>query len=297
MAKNQKSYFLYLENVHKAYGNKLVLDDIDLAVNKGEFCTLVGPSGCGKSTLFRLILGQERPTSGSVMVEGKPVGYPNPERGIVYQKYPLYPHLSVLDNVLMGPRFSAGIFESYSRRKEMRDEAMEYLKRVGLENHKDKYPHELSGGMQQRVAIVQALIMKPKILMMDEPFGALDPSTRENLQIFTLEIWEEFKMTVFFVTHDLEEAVFLGTRVLALSQYYSDGRGKDFGRGSKIMFDVALAKRANATAVKDLPEFRGLIQQIREEAFEPAHLQHVTRFNLKHPPSFQTLTDEERKDL
>lgn len=297
MTKDLKSYFLYLENIRKAYGNKVVLDDIDLAVSKGEFCTLVGPSGCGKSTLFRLILGQERPTSGSIMIEGKLVGYPSPERGIVYQKYPLYPHLSVLDNVLMGPRFSAGIFKCYRYRKEMRDEAMEYLKRVNLESHKDKYPHELSGGMQQRVAIVQALIMKPKILMMDEPFGALDPSTRENLQIFTLELWEEFKMTIFFVTHDLEEAVFLGTRVLALSQYYSDGRGKDFGRGSKIVFDVALAKRVNATAVKDLPEFRGLIQQIRQDAFDPVHLQHVTHFNLKHPDSFQTLTEEERKGL
>lgn len=289
----RRSSFLFFQDVYKSYGSKVVLDDIDLAVAKGELVTVVGPSGCGKSTLLRLALGQELPSSGQVLIDGRPCGFADRSRGIVYQKYSLFPHLNVLDNVLLGPRLSCGFFERRRRRQEFEDEAMRYLSRMGLEEHSRKFPHELSGGMRQRVAIAQSLIMKPKILLMDEPFGALDPGTRENMQIFLLELWEELGTTIFFVTHDLEEAVFLGTRIIVLSQYYIDSRGEAARRGAKIVFDHALPKEAKSTAVKTAAAFGALIQQIRQEGFDPEHLRHAGKFNLSHPHSFQTLRPEE----
>lgn len=291
----RRDSFLYFEDVYKQYGSKVVLDDIDLAVARGEIITVVGPSGCGKSTLLRLVLGQELPTRGTISLEGETVGLPDATRGIVYQKYSLYPHLSVLDNVLMGPRLSMGLWARRRRGPELLEEALFYLRKVDLETHCHKYPHELSGGMRQRVAIAQSLILKPKILLMDEPFGALDPGTRENMQLFLLELWEELRMTIFFVTHDLEEAVFLGTRILILSQYYSDDRGEgaEVNRGAKIVFDTALAREAQSTAVKSTAAFGELIEQIRQEGFDPEYLQHARDFNLTHPHSFQTLRAEE----
>jgi NitT/TauT family transport system ATP-binding protein len=288
---------LLVRDVYKAYGNKTVLDDIDFEVTVGELCTVVGPSGCGKSTLLKLILGQEPPTCGEIRIDGKPVGFPSPDRGIVYQRYSLFPHLTVLENVILGKMLSAGFFEKYRRKSEFIEEARFYLEKVRLTDHGNKYPYELSGGMRQRVAIAQSMIMRPRILLMDEPFGALDPGTRERMQVFLLELWEEFGMTVFFVTHDLEEATFLGTRIIVLSQYYSDGRGdEEHNRGARIVADYPLERRASSTIVKDSPEFLSLIQQIRREGFDPAYLQHVTEFNLRHPDSFQTLsrTDAQR---
>lgn len=291
-----EDHIIFIKDLYKKYGDKLVLDNIDLMVSHGELCSLVGPSGCGKSTIFRLILGQERPTSGEILIEGKPVGIPDKTRGIVYQKYALFPHLSVLDNVLLGKRLGAGMIKRWTHRKEFLDEAMRFLEEVKLAEHWKKYPHELSGGMEQRVALAQALIMKPKIILMDEPFGSLDLGVREHLQVFLLELWEKFQMTVFFVTHDLKEALFVGTRVLVLSQYYTDDRGPDFPRGSKIVFDQSLPKKAFGTSIKDAPEFRDIIQRIRLDGGfdDPMHLQHVSDFNLRHPDSFQTLTEEEK---
>jgi NitT/TauT family transport system ATP-binding protein len=293
----KKKNLLHLEDVYKFYGSKLILDNVDMSVAHGELCTLVGPSGCGKSTLLRLILGQEQATSGMVLVEGGDISVPNRERGIVYQKYSLFPHLTVLDNILLGKQLELGWWERRKKKNELKEEGCYFLKRIGLEEHADKYPYELSGGMQQRVAIAQALIMKPKILLMDEAFGALDPTSRESMQLFLLELWEELKMTVFFVTHSLEEALFLGTRVLVLSQYYSDGREeKDphCARGAKVVADYLLPKSALSTRVKEHPDFIALMNQIRKEGFDPTYLKKVTEFNLKHPDSFQTLTPEER---
>ena len=162
-----------------------------------------------------------------------------------------------------------------------------------LAGHGDKYPHELSGGMQQRVAIAQALMARPSILMMDEPFGALDPETREAMQILLLELWELHKMTIFFVTHDMDEAVFLGTRVLVLSQHYTDDRGREATRGARIVGDHALPNAVTSTKVKASAEFRDLVDEIRQTGFDPAMLRHVRDFNLKHPDSFRTLTSEE----
>ncbi len=283
---------LELHDVRKVYGQKVVLDDIDLRVRSGEFCTLVGPSGCGKSTLLRLILGEEPPTCGTLTMNGDPLGLPDASRGIVYQRYGLYPHLKVIENLLLGFEMT----HSWSRRRELaatwRKRGEEMLAKVRLDGHGEKYPHELSGGMQQRVAIAQSLLMKPPLLLMDEPFGALDADTREEMQVLLLELWEKEKMTLLFITHDLEEALYLGTRALVLSQYYSDKRGTHPGRGSRIVCDHRLPEIATATSVKHNPEFVALIQQMRQEGFDPAHLQHVSDFNLSHPDSFQTLDGE-----
>jgi len=285
---------LAAEDVYKAYGEKVVLDNIDLIVKARELCTVVGPSGCGKSTLLRLVLGQEAPTRGKILINQEPVGYPSPDRGVVYQRYSLFPHLTVIQNVVLGKRLSVGIFDRIRRRREFFDEAMFFMEKMRLSEHVDKYPHELSGGMQQRVALAQSLIMKPRILLMDEPFGALDPGTREEMQVFLLELWEEFGMTIFFVTHDLEEAVFLGTRIIVLSQFYRDDRGESFGqRGARIVADYPLSRRASSTVVKELAQFGELIQQIRREGFDPDYRQHVSKFNLRHEDSFQTLTEDE----
>ena len=149
--------------------------------------------------------------------------------------------------------------------------------------------------MQQRVAIAQALIMKPKILLMDEPFGALDPGTREDMQVFLLEIWEKFNMTIFFVTHDLEEALFLGTRIVALSQFYSDNRSGEVTphHGAKIVADYKIGDKAMSASAKQSENFGAMIAKVRKEGFDPEHLQHVTEFNLNHPDSFQTLIPRE----
>jgi len=288
---------LYLEDIYKSYDGKVVLDDVDLAVSKGELCTLVGPSGCGKSTLLRLILGDETQDSGVIKVDGAPVGPPDPHRGIVYQKYSLFPNRTVIDNVMLGKVYSEGQWwNPLANTRAFREEAMEYLTRVRLADAADKYPHELSGGMQQRVAIAQALIMKPPVLLMDEPFGALDPDTRDELQVFLLELWEEQNLTIFFVTHDLVEACFLGSRLLVLSQYYTDGRGEGehVKRGGKIIADHHLSRAVSSTEVKDSPEFQSLIRSVRSEGFDPNIRQHVNQFNLRHPDSFRTLTAQEK---
>ena len=292
---NSTEYILYLEDVSKIYNDKIVLDDIDLAVSKGEFCTVVGPSGCGKSTLLRLILGQEQPSSGKILMTGKPVQLPSPDRGIVYQKYSLFPNLTILKNIMLGKELSLPFIGRKRAKKRIRDEAMHYLGDVGLAEHAEKYPYQLSGGMQQRVAIAQTLIMKPKILMMDEPFGALDPGTRENMQLLILKLWEENRMTIFFVTHDLEEAVFLGTRILILSQFYlhESGDKGDGQNGARIVADYPLENFApSSTKVKETAEFGKLIQNIRYEGFDPEYFQHAARFNLEHSDSFQTLKGE-----
>jgi NitT/TauT family transport system ATP-binding protein len=289
------THLLHLEDIYKSYADKLVLENIDLAVSAGTFCSVVGPSGCGKSTLFRLVLGQEVADKGRLFVDSRPITCPGQDRGIVYQRYSLYPHLTVIENAMLARTLPTGFLERRRRRAEFREEAMHYLERVSLAQHADKYPHELSGGMQQRVAIAQALIKRPKILLMDEPFGALDPETREHLQIFLLELWEAERMTIFFVTHDMEEAIYLGTRVVVLSQHYTDDRGDAPGvkRGARVVGDYALPSAVASTKIKRSAEFIALAEEIRHIGFDQDVLRHVTQFNLRHPDSFQTLSEEE----
>lgn len=288
-------YLLYLENVTKSYGTKIVLEDIDLAVREKELCTVVGPSGCGKSTLLRLILGQEMVSGGILLMDGQPICRPGPDRGIVYQKYTLFPHLSILENIMAGKQLSRPLWKAMAKKKEAREEAYYYLEGVQLQDHAEKYPHQLSGGMQQRVAIAQALIMRPRILLMDEPFGALDPGTRESMQLLLLKLWEENRMTVFFVTHDLEEAVFLGTRILVISQFYSHERS-DITRtvGARIVADHKLAREAASTSVKQTVAFSELIKTIRYEGFDPTVRQSAYEFNLTHGDSFITYDENHR---
>ncbi len=302
-------YLLQLEDVVKRYprrqggGTMTVLNDIDLHVRSGEFVTIVGPSGCGKSTLLRLILGSEQPEEGSIQFDGRPIRHPERSRGIVFQRYSLFPHLTVLDNLAFGldmesftlPGRIFGPIKYRSVRKEFRHQAREYLQRIKLAEHGDKYPHELSGGMQQRVAIAQALIMKPRLLMMDEPFGALDDSTRQDMQLYILEQWQTHKMTVFFVTHDLEEAVFLGSRILVLSQYYQSDR-TDVG-GAKIVADICTpGPHPHHSDFKYSPEANELIRKIRHDGLEPAHRQHIRDFDLSHRDAYRTVSREEWHD-
>lgn len=291
MNQDTRQHLLHVENVHKQYGDKMVLDDIDLSVREGEFCTVVGPSGCGKSTLLRLVLGMEQPSSGSLLIDGEKVGVPDKSRGIVFQRYSLFPHLTVLENVLLGKKLSSGHLEWRSRRAEYTEMAMDYLSRVRLEKAAHKYPHELSGGMQQRVAIAQAIIMHPRILLMDEPFGALDPTTREELQMFILELWESTGMTIFFVTHDLPEALYLGSRLFLLSQYYTDDRGSGDGvnRGARIVADYKLNSSIAAPSAKVSRDFVEMEEEIRRLGFDPNYQQHISEFTLSHPDSFMTL--------
>lgn len=182
----------------------------------GEFIGILGPSGCGKSTVLRLIAGLAPhfpATTGTVLVGGEPVTAPGPDRGFVFQDYANFPHRTVLDNVAFGLE-CAQVPE-----KERKERALEWIGKVGLDPKKDalKYPHQLSGGMNQRVAIARTLIMHPRIILMDEPFGALDPSTRQRMQDLLISLWRELEATVFFITHDVPEAVYLGDRVYIFS--------------------------------------------------------------------------------
>ncbi len=292
-------YLLHLEDVHKRYpvkgaGEKTVLNDVDLRVRKGELISVVGPSGCGKSTLLRMVLGSEQPSSGTVLINGQPVGSPGRERGIVFQRYSLFPHLTVRDNIVFGldlEEFSIpGRFLRFAhyrkRKREYKERAQLYLDRMQLGEAGDKFPHELSGGMRQRVAIAQAAIMHPEILMMDEPFGALDDSTRQEMQIFLLELWEKSDMTIFFVTHDLEEALFLGTRILVVSQYYVSDEGTE---GAKIVADKEVpGGHPKPLHFKYSPEFNQLLEQVRREGLDPESKQHVDDFDLSHRDAWST---------
>ena len=208
-------------NVSKTYANGLTaIRDITFSVDDrsdhGEFVSILGPSGCGKSTILRLIAGlrpQHPATTGTVLVGGKPVDGPGSDRGVVFQDYTAFDHLTVLDNIAFGLECrGVGL-------KERRDQAREWIGRVGLNVDKDaeKYPHELSGGMRQRVAIARSLILHPRIILMDEPFGALDPGTRYNMQDLLVSLWRHLQATVFFITHSIEEAVYLGDRVFVMS--------------------------------------------------------------------------------
>ena len=186
------------------------LDDVSFSVHKRELMCVIGPSGCGKSTLVRILAGLETPTSGEVRVNGTAVSGPGPDRGMVFQGYTLFPWQTVKQNVMFGPRMAGK--SAYSAESEAR----EWIALVGLSKFENAYPHQLSGGMKQRVAIARALANQPRVLFMDEPFGALDAQTRCQMQSYLLEIWKNVDITIVFITHDLDEAVFLSDRILVL---------------------------------------------------------------------------------
>ena len=189
-------------------GSVVALDELDIDIRPGEFVALLGPSGCGKSTLLNLVAGILKPTDGRVTIDGKPVKGPNPDCGIVFQNHSLFPWMSVLENVAFGPKMLGSADPIGTART--------FLSLVGLEKQAAAWPSSLSGGMQQRVGIARALATYPPVLLMDEPFGALDAQTRSIMQEELLKIWSQFKTTVIFVTHDIEEAIFLADRVVVM---------------------------------------------------------------------------------
>jgi len=295
----ENTYLISLQNVEVSYpkngnrraGRNVILNNIRLHIRAGEFLSLVGPTGCGKSTLLRLILGSQFPTRGTVLVDGQRVIGVNRGCGIVFQKYSLFPHLKVLENIAFGPLLERTtilqrVLHTPAYRGSQRqylEEAREYLERIGLHpGDGDKYPYELSGGMQQRVAIAQALMMQPKVLLMDEPFGALDHNTRLEMQMLLLEQWQEDRMTIIFVTHDLEEACYVGTRVIGLSQYWSDEVGKP-GMGAIIVTDLRTpGGHPKPTPIRSTAEFNALLEQVRHDVLDPENRQRLHHFNLTH---------------
>jgi NitT/TauT family transport system ATP-binding protein len=230
-----------VEHLWMGYGGVSVLENIDLAVTPGSFVTLVGASGCGKSTFLRLLLGAERPVRGQITIDSEPLPPdPGPDRGIVFQRYSVFPHLTCLQNVLVGLEFraaplSARLFGA-ARRRGM-EQAAEMLAAVGLEGVEEAMPTALSGGMQQRLAIAQALVLEPRILLLDEPFGALDPGIRLDMHGLVTRLWRQKGMTVFMVTHDISEAFKLGTRVLTFDKVRRDPQAPD-AYGARITYDL-----------------------------------------------------------
>ncbi|MBI6706728.1 ABC transporter ATP-binding protein [Pseudomonas syringae] len=249
--------FISVRNVWQQYADQVVLEGLNLDVAEGEFCTLVGASGCGKSTFLRLLLGQESASRGVITLDGTPLrNEPDASRGVVFQRYSVFPHLSVLDNVALGlelPR-SPWLGRLFGQAKsEAREHAAQLLGKVGLGHALEKYPTQLSGGMQQRLAIAQALIMKPRVLLLDEPFGALDPGIRKDMHHLLLDLWRETKLTVFMVTHDLSEGFNLGTRLLVFDKVRHDPHAPG-AYGARITYDIPLnsERRAERAAIDSL---------------------------------------------
>jgi NitT/TauT family transport system ATP-binding protein len=210
----QRPVILDVRNLGKRFttagSERDALRDVSFQIHRREFVTVIGPSGCGKSTLIRMIAGLDHPTSGEILLDGKPVTAPGPDRGMVFQGYTLFPWLTVKKNVMFGLEIAGHSgFEA-------ENEALQWIDMVGLSAHADSYPHQLSGGMKQRVAIARALANNPRILIMDEPFGALDAQTRCQMQSYLLQIWRQVDVTILFITHDLDEAIYLSDRILVL---------------------------------------------------------------------------------
>jgi NitT/TauT family transport system ATP-binding protein len=213
----QREKILEVRHLGKNYtsiqGEVEALRDVSFSVHRREFVCVIGPSGCGKSTLIRILAGLENHNSGDVLLDGKPVAGPGHDRGMVFQGYSLFPWLTVKKNVMFGPEVNG------RGRSEAERDALMWLDLVGLTKFADNYPHQLSGGMRQRVAIARALVNEPRILLMDEPFGALDAQTRVKMQTHLIDIWRNIDITVLFITHDLDEAIFLADRILVLKAH------------------------------------------------------------------------------
>ncbi|QHW31032.1 ABC transporter ATP-binding protein [Paenibacillus rhizovicinus] len=223
------------------------LQDISLEVRQGEFMVIVGPSGCGKSTLLDLLAGLTKPNNGQILLDGRPIEGPDLDRGIVFQQYALFPWKTALANVEFGLE-TKGV-----PRRERKETAREFIRLVGLAGFEHRYPHELSGGMKQRIAIARSLAYDPEVLLMDEPFAALDAQTRETLQSELLRIWEATRKTIIFITHGIEEAVYLGQRVAVMTS--RPGRIKE-------IIEVPFEARTSEEDLRSNPEFVRIRHQI-----------------------------------
>jgi NitT/TauT family transport system ATP-binding protein/sulfonate transport system ATP-binding protein len=257
---------LAVETVSKAFPGlrrgppTRALEPIDLAVADNDFISILGPSGCGKSTLLRIVAGLEAPSTGRVLVDGRAVASPGPDRGMVFQSYTLFPWLTVRENICFGLR-EKGVPQAEQDRI-----AARFLDRVGLRGFEDHYPKMLSGGMQQRTALARALANDPKILLLDEPFGALDHQTRALMQELLLGIWEADRTTVLFVTHDIDEAIFMANRVAVMT-----------ARPGRVKSDVRIdLPHPRHYTVKTTPEFSAykarLTEEIRVESIKAAEM-------------------------
>ncbi len=243
---------IVFENVWKEYGDHVVLERINLEIESRSFVALVGPSGCGKTTFLRMLLGDEVPSRGQIRVDDSPLKpEPDSDRGVVFQRYSVFPHLTVLGNVMLGREFEKSTLLGRlvgEKRKAAAAEAMALLEEVGLTGHEGKYPTELSGGMQQRLALAQALMRKPKILLLDEPFGALDPGIRADIHVLIRRIWNSSDLTVVMVTHDLSEAFRLATRVIAFER--PRNRPEELERYGATLSNDLVSDEARATPAK-----------------------------------------------
>ncbi|MBI3156470.1 MAG: ABC transporter ATP-binding protein [Burkholderiales bacterium] len=244
---------LRIRGVERRFGSgagaTLALQATDLAVAENDFITILGPSGCGKSTLLRIVAGLDQPTAGEVTLDGRRIDGPGADRGMVFQSYTLFPWLTVLDNVCFGLR------ERGLPRAQQLQIAQGFIDRVGLRGFERHHPKQLSGGMQQRTALARALANGPRMLLMDEPFGALDHQTRELMQELLLGIWEAERKTVLFVTHDIDEAVFMGSRVVVMS-----------ARPGRVKLDrVVPLAHPRHYSVKTTPAFAELKAELTEQ--------------------------------
>jgi NitT/TauT family transport system ATP-binding protein len=240
--------------IWKSYDDHVVLENVSLEVEDHELVTIVGASGCGKTTFLKMLLGIETPSRGKLLIDGKPiVPEPNADRGIVFQRYSLFPHLTVLENVLLGLEFERsrllGKLFGTSRRNAIAN-ANQLLESIGLASARDKYPAQLSGGMQQRLSIAQSVIRKPKILLLDEPFGALDPGITLDLHKLILELWAANEMTIFMITHDIKESFQLGTRLLVFDKVRHDPQAPE-RYGAKITYDLRLKRHVERVRVPE----------------------------------------------
>lgn len=242
--------FIEIDNVWKLYGNAVVLERVNTQVSEGEFITIVGTSGCGKTTFLNMLLGTESPSRGAILMNGTPIpDEPGADRGIVFQKYSVFPHLTALQNVILAREFEGSrlLGKLFGKaRQAATQQAKEMLALVGLEHAFSKYPHELSGGMQQRLAIAQALMKQPKILLLDEPFGALDPGIRADMHQLILDIWQKTGVTIFMITHDLKEGFYLGTRLWVFDKVRHDPQAPN-AYGATITYDIPVGHTDRAT--------------------------------------------------
>ena len=251
--------FLTVRGVERRFDKTLALQATDLDVAENDFITILGPSGCGKSTLLRIVAGLDHQTAGEVLLEGQRIDGPGADRGVVFQSYTLFPWLTVRDNVCFG------LVERGLPRAQQLEIADAFLNKVGLRGFEHHFPKQLSGGMQQRVAIARALANGPRMLLMDEPFGALDHQTRELMQELLLGIWEQAQKTVMFITHDIDEAIFMASRVVVFS-----------ARPGRIKAEIEVGfPHPRHYTIKTSPEFMALkarlTEEIRVEAIAAAH--------------------------
>ncbi|AEH06616.1 ABC transporter ATP-binding protein [Methanothermococcus okinawensis] len=248
---------LEIKNVVKKFITEkkevLAVDNVSFEVKNNEFLSIVGPSGCGKSTLLRMIAGLEKPTSGEMFIEGKKIEKPGAERSMVFQQYTLLPWRTVLENVGFGLEIK-GVPKA-----ERNEISKKFIRMIGLEGFEDAYPYELSGGMQQRVAIARTLANDPKIVLMDEPFGALDAQTRTILQNELLKIWEKDKKTVVFITHSVEEAVYLSDRVIIMTA--RPGRVKD-------IVDINLDRPRKRSSMEFIEYKKEIVDKLKDEVLK-----------------------------